>query len=289
MKKSKASRYSRYYISFIIIFIIGSAFFLLHHIHGQGHTPERTSLKYGNDPKQTLDLYRPDEISGKKFPVIIYVHGGGWTGGDKSNVAEKTAYFTHKGYVFISLNYRLYPKASYTDMADDVAKAVKWIYDHAGQYHLDRGKLNLMGHSAGGHLVMLIGTNPKYLHNAGLSLQSIHSIVCLEGPVDLNDFISRLSQYKKVFGSDPKVWAEASPVTYASNKNLPPMFMVAHGNRSIAGFIEKARIAGNTVESFSVRTLSNSGVTAELGSVSGSEEAKNMTNAVTAFLKKYNP
>jgi acetyl esterase/lipase len=291
MEKSESHRHTGRYISLVILLIvvIGSAFYFLQHTYGQGRAPEHVSLKYGNDPKQTLDLYSSNVSSSKKLPVIIYVHGGGWTGGDKSNVAEKPAFFTNKGYVFISINHRLSPKVTYNEMANDVAEAVKWVYDHGEQYQIDRSKLNLMGHSSGGHLVMLIGTNPKYLNSVGLSPQSIKSIVSLEGPLDLTDFIRRMGSYKKVFGTDQKVWAEASPVTYASNKNLPPMFLVAHGNRSIAAFVNKTLSAGNTVDSFDAQTLSHSGVTAELGSSSGSEEAKNMTNAVVAFLKKYNP
>jgi acetyl esterase/lipase len=278
----------RRFLSFAVLFIlvIGSAVYFFQHTHGQ--EMEHLNVKYGDDPKQSLDVYSPTVGKGKKLPVILYVHGGGWTGGDKSNVAEKPSFFTNKGYVFVSVNHRLSPKASYVEMANDVSSAVKWVYDNADTYQIDRSKINLMGHSAGGQLVMLVGTNPEYLNKVGLTPQSLKSIVSLEGPLDLTDFIQRMSSYKKVFGNDQQVWAEASPLTYAANKSLPPMFLVAHGTRSIAAFVDSAKKAGNTVDSFTVQTLSHSGVTEYLGSSKGSEEAKNMTNAVVAFLKKNN-
>ncbi|WP_376767971.1 alpha/beta hydrolase [Neobacillus endophyticus] len=291
LKIGKFLHYKGNYILFSIVLIalIGSGFYFSHHTSGQVQIPKHVSLKYGPDSKQSLDLYAPAVNRSKKLPVIIYVHGGGWSGGDKSNVAEKPAFFTNNGYVFISINHRLSPKVSYVDMADDVAESVKWVYDNAAKYQIDRRKLNLMGHSSGGHLVMLIGTNPAYLNRVGLSPQSINSIISLEGPLDLTAFIQRMGSYKKVFGNDQKVWAEASPVTYASNKKLPPMFLVAHGNGSIASFVDQAKGSGNTIESFSVQTLTHSGVTAVLGASNASDEAKKMTNAVSAFLKKYNP
>jgi acetyl esterase/lipase len=273
-------------LAILLVLVICSAFYFFQYAQGQEIKP--LNYKYGNDPKQTLTIYSSNVGISKKLPVIIYVHGGGWSGGDKDNVADKPSFFTNKGYVFVSVNYRLSPKVTYNEMASDVASAVKWVYDNADKYHMDNTRVNLMGHSAGGHLVTLIGTNPIYLNSVGLSPQSVNSIVNLEGPLDLTDFIHRIGSYKKVFGNDKKVWAEASPVTYAANKNLPPLFLVANGKRSIAAFVDAARNAGNSVDYFECRTLSHSQVTKLLGSSKASEEAKTMTNAVAAFLKKYN-
>ncbi|MGG5252391.1 alpha/beta hydrolase fold domain-containing protein [Neobacillus sp. SM06] len=247
------------------------------------------NIQYGDKLEQKLDIYMPQRIPiGKKLPVILYVHGGGWTGGNKENVAEKPNFFIKKGYVFISINHRLSPKATYEEMASDVALAIKWVDSHAGEYQLDRRKINLMGHSAGGHLIMLVGTNPKYLQKAGLSPQSIHSIVNLEGPVDLVEFIQWLGSYKKVFGADPKVWKQASPLAYAAEKNLPPMLLVTRRAASVAGFVKRTQLAGNRVEVFESKTLTHSEVTKLLGDSHASGEAKEMTSAVETFLKDKN-
>lgn len=288
MEMGKILNKTRIYISILIllVLVIGSKVYFIEHANGQG--VKNLNLKYGENAKQTLDLYAPNVKSGEKLPVIIYVHGGGWSGGDKDNVAEKPSFFTNKGYVFVSLNYRLSPKVTYEEMAKDVSLAVKWIYDSAGEYHIDNNKINLMGHSAGGHLVMLIGTNPKYLNIVGLSQKSLNSIVNLDGPLDLTDFIQRFNTYKKVFGNDQKIWAEASPISYAANKNLPPMFIVTRRKDSISTFIQTTTNVGNTVDFFEGKALSHSGVTKFLGAANSSEEAKNMTNEIVTFLKKYN-
>ncbi|MEH7109640.1 alpha/beta hydrolase [Bacillus sp. JJ1764] len=243
------------------------------------------NIHYGKHTKQTLDIYRAN--TEKKSPVIIYVHGGSWTAGDKNNVSKKPLFFTNQGFVFVSVNYRLFPEASYHQMTDDLSSAIKWIYDHADHYEIDKTRINLMGHSAGGHLVTLIGTNPKYLNKVGLSPLSVRSIIDLEGPVDLSLLVSRDAKFKRVFGDNKMDWAEASPLAYAKNQ-YAPLFLVNHRDSSIKTFLEVASSAGNTVKYFECRTLSHRGITKELGSTTTSEEAKDLTNAVVDFLKTYN-
>lgn len=271
----------------ILFFLILLGFIYL--LWNDGKPVKESGIHYGNQPEQTLDVYLPKEVPAKKrLPVILYAHGGGWTGGDKGNVAEKPAYFTRKGFIFVSINYRLSPKATYDQMANDIAGAVEWLIFHKDLYPIDPAKINLMGHSAGGHLMMLVGTNPKYLHRTGLSMQSIHSIVNLEGPVDLAAFIQRMGGYKKVFGNDPGVWVKASPLAYAATKNLPPMMFVTRRESAVAEFVKRSRKVGNRAKIFEASTLSHTEVTKLLGDRGASAEAKQMTDAVTAFLKEYN-
>lgn len=283
-------------LSLIIFLLIAGGFSFYHSFANQAFKPfnlkqsgsKQLNIKYGKSKNQALDLYSPKVQNGKKMPVIIYVHGGGWSGGTKSNVDDKPAFFVNKGYVFVSVEHRFSPQVKYEQMAEDISSAVKWIYSHAEEYQIDTNRINLMGHSSGGHLVMLITTNPKYLNSVGLSPSSISSVVSLEGPLNLTDFIQRMGTYKKVFGNDKKVWEEASPETYAGNKNLPPMLLVVRGKSSINAFMEKAKTVGNKVSYFECGSLSHSDVTNLLGSNKGSAEAKNMTMAVDEFLTKYN-
>jgi len=285
METGKIQLKLRLLLSFIVVLMtfLGSTFYYFHLVHGQ--EMEKSNLKYGSNPKQVLDVYTPKVQNSEKLPVIIYAHGGGWNGGDKTNVSAKPDFFTKKGYAFVSINYRLSPDATYEEMANDVSHAIKWVYENANKYHFDRTKINLMGHSSGGHLIMLIATNPDYLNQEGLSSQTIHSIINIEGPLNLPSFIKRFGSYKKVFGNDQEVWEKASPSTYAANKNLPPIFLIAHGKNSVEPFMSTAIRAGNTVEYFEAKTLSHSQLTQLLGT-SYTAEAANMTNAVVKFLKK---
>lgn len=282
--------------SLIILLLIAGGLYFYHSYSNQSFKPfnlkkngsKQLNIKYGTSKNQSLDLYSPKVQNNKKMPVIIYVHGGGWSGGTKSNVDDKPSFFVNKGYVFVSVDHRFSPHVQYEQMAADVSSAVKWVYNHAAEYQIDTTRMNLMGHSSGGHLIMLLATNPKYLKSVGLSPSSISSVVSLEGPINLTDFLQRLGTYKKVFGNDKKVWEEASPETYAGNKNLPPMLLVTRNKSSIEAFLEKAKKAGNKVSFFECRSLSHSDVTNLLGSNKGSAESKNMTITVDKFLSKYN-
>ncbi|WP_034671981.1 alpha/beta hydrolase [Ectobacillus panaciterrae] len=244
-----------------------------------------SNITYGEDG-QALDLYTP---KGTNIPVILYVHGGGWSGGGKENVSAKPAFFAKNGYAFISVNYRLHPKASYEEMAQDVVTALRWVYENADKYNLDQERINLMGHSAGGHLIMLIGTNPKYLQASNLPAGIIHSLVDLDGPVDLESFIQRFPSYKKVFGENKEEWAMASPITYAGHQQLPPSFFVtSKQNTSTLRFIDIVKQNRNEASFYGYTNISHSDVTKLIGVPSAGTEAREITNAMLTFLNTHN-
>jgi acetyl esterase/lipase len=270
-----------WYLSLFIFTLL--AFAALSTTQSCGQELQQLNIKYGSDAKQALDLYIPK--NNKDSPVIIYVHGGGWMRGDKADVGDKADFFTNKGYVFVSVNYRLFPNTTYKEMATDVAAAVKWVYDHADPYQIDKKRMNLMGHSAGGHLVTLIGSNQDYLKQAGLPPGAIRSIVNLDGPIDLAEFLQRNEKYKAVFGEDYQVWTEASPITYAARQHLPPILLVSPKRPSMSSFIERT---DQKAKLFEIHSLTHGEIKRLLGSGNASAEAKNMTNAVTEFLDSIN-
>jgi len=247
------------------------------------------NVHYAKDDRQTLDIYTPQTNEGEKHPVLIYLHGGGWTSGDKSRAASKPAFFTENGYVFVSVNYRLHPDVQYEEMADDAAKAVKWVMDHADEYQIDPSKINVMGHSAGGHLAALIAANPVYLNRVGLTPASLNSIVVLDGPLDMKRFIEAIPSYQKVFGSDEKVWTEASPLSYINNSKLPPAYLVTRWeDPAVYKFAETVNKAKATDFVYRVNSLSHSDLNKMFGSPDAPAEAQNLTKAVMAFLEKEN-
>lgn len=198
----------------------------------------KTDIAYGNDPLQKLDIYAP---RGRKTlkPVLIFVHGGAWQHGDKS-MAKKHhgSFYANHDIVFVSVNYRLGPKDVHPAQAVDNAAAVKWVYDHIGEYGGDKNNIYISGHSAGAHLVALIATDPKYLQAHGLSPTLFKAVIPNDtGSFDFNDPIEKgrfLVQPKidEVFGTDPNGLAEASPITYArSTKNLPRFIIFVTSER----------------------------------------------------------
>ena len=109
----------------------------------------------------SLDVYAPRD--GKDLPVVVWIHGGGWRIGDKRAVQLKPRAFNERGFVLVSINYRLYPDAVYAEQAGDVARAVRWVVDHAGEHGGSPQRIYLLGHSAGAHLAALTAINERYL------------------------------------------------------------------------------------------------------------------------------
>jgi acetyl esterase/lipase len=116
----------------------------------------KTDISYGDHPLQKLDLYLPDAPS--KAPVMVYIHGGGWAKGDKAAVGLKPAFFNGKGWIFVSVNYRLLPEGKHPANVGDVALALAKVHDQVAEKGGDPGKLFVMGHSAGAHLAALVAT-----------------------------------------------------------------------------------------------------------------------------------
>ena len=181
--------------------------------------------------RQALDVYAPTE--GKGHPVVFWIHGGGWQGGDKSEVNSKPRAFVDKGFVFVSTNYRLLPKVTINQMAGDVAKAIRWARDHAKEYGGDPDTIFVTGHSAGAQLAALVCTDERYLKAEGMSLAGIKGCVPVDGDTyDVPMQIATVEQpraerYKVKFG-DAESRKDLSPVTHtAKGKNIPP-FLILH-------------------------------------------------------------
>ena len=102
------------------------------------------------EQRRTLDVYTTTES--KNQPIVFWIHGGGWQRGDKSDVAAKPWAFLDRGFVFVSTNYRFVPNVTIKQIAEDLAKAIRWIHDHAREYGGDPKTIFVMGHSAGASL-----------------------------------------------------------------------------------------------------------------------------------------
>src|SRR5947209_3768613 len=129
--------------------------------------------------RQALDLYAPAE--GKGHPVVFWIHGGGWQAGKKIEVQAKPQAFVDRGFVFVSAGYRLLPEATVKEMAGDVARALHWVHDHAGDYGGDPDTIFVTGHSAGAQLAALVCTDDRYMKAEGLSLSDIKGCVPVDG------------------------------------------------------------------------------------------------------------
>ncbi|CAL75393.1 putative para-nitrobenzyl esterase [Bradyrhizobium sp. ORS 278] len=202
-----------------------------------GQNAPAAEYVYGADPLQTLDYWQAR--AGVAAPLIVFVHGGGWKRGDKRNAtgAEKVAHLLAQGYAFASIDYRLVPEATVEQQASDVAAAVAWLRTNSERLGINPARIVLMGHSAGAHLVALVGTDPRYLRAVGLSLRDVSGIIALDGAC--YDVARQLSDsgrfmidtYIQAFGTDPARQRALSPTLQAAKPNAPA-FLILHVDRA---------------------------------------------------------
>lgn len=185
-----------------------------------GAAPE---FSYGVDPLQRLDYFPAPEA---RAPLVLFIHGGAWTAGDKRTAAgSKAEHFTANGIAFASVNYRLVPEVDVAEQARDIARATAWLRKDAARLGFDPDRIVLMGHSAGAHLAALLATDPSYMVDAGVPFGAIRGAVLLDGagydiPERMRDaglFERRL--YARAFGDDPEQWRRLSPAEHAARPN----------------------------------------------------------------------
>lgn len=191
--------------------------------------------KLAKEPRlNALDVYMPKK--GSKSPVIIWVHGGLWAFGDKSDVGIKPAFFTEKGFIFVSINHRLSPDIKHPGHMQDVAHALVWVYNNIVHYSGDPEKIFLMGYASGAQMSVMITVNKKYLDEAQGSLDMIKGVISVDGlGFDVAKIIPDNNNKVKdwcldTFGLTEKEWQEASPVTHIKpGITVPPMFVAYSG------------------------------------------------------------
>lgn len=228
----------------------------------------------------SLDIYHFGERGALK-PVVIYVHGGGFVVGDKANnMINKVNLFSSLNYILISVNYRLTPavystdpnRVMYPDHHNDVADAVKWVYDNIENYGGNNQKIALLGHSAGAQLIALIGTSALFLPPRGLPLNGIKGVACID--TDGYDVVARCNEnnqvYLNAFGHTGTGWFEASPINNLFNGTDYPNFFIAKRGDNIRvananSFITKLQSVGVSVKDITANAYNHEGINNAIG------------------------
>ena len=205
-------------------------------------------IEFGITPEKRLllDLYLPDDGTPRPFPLIVWIHGGGWMGGSKDGCYLGN--MPESGIAVASISYRLSGEAKFPACIHDCKTAIRWLRAHADEYGFDTERVGVAGHSAGGHLAALVGTSgdvPGLEGDGGYREQSTQVIAACDmcGPTDfwrVDDCPNTLPAR----GSDDTVYAQliggniedhpdkvnaANPITYVSS-DTPP-FLIVHGDK----------------------------------------------------------
>jgi acetyl esterase/lipase len=194
---------------------------------------------YGPLPAQRLDVLYPDGAGpggSQILPGVIFFHGGGWTGSDKTGAPFWVNRYLSHGFVVATVEYRRADGSATGAIApaavEDALLAAKWFWDHLDYYHVDRTKYVASGGSAGGHLALMVGmaTAAAQAGPVNPTDYRIAAIVNGYGPTDVADLIERNISFaiKWLPANTPNrdaIAARMSPMTYVRN-DIPPLLTV---------------------------------------------------------------
>lgn len=183
-------------------------------------------------------------------PIVLYVHGGGWLRGDRSAVGDKARWSAARGYLFVSVGYRLLPEVRHPGHTADLAAAIAWLHRHAGEYGGDPERLFLVAHSVGAHLAALVATDERFLGAHGLPLSALAGVATLDtNAFDLPALLQALPAdrrllYRLEFGSAAGDLVAASPRRHvAPGKGIPPFLLLTAGDSTTRAQAELQRAA----------------------------------------------
>ncbi|MFZ5668047.1 MAG: alpha/beta hydrolase [Pseudomonadota bacterium] len=191
-----------------------------------------TTLALGPHPRQAVDVYERPGL--RDAPVLMFVHGGGWSIGDRRHVNSLPAYAERHGLLLISVGYRLAPEVDAGGCAEDVASACAWAMENAARFGGAPARVFLAGHSAGAHLAALVGVDGGYLGAHGRAPSDMAGVIPVDGAgydaVAQMAFLGEgpgllATMYRQAFGARA---AALSPTLLARAGQAYPPFLIFH-------------------------------------------------------------
>lgn len=248
------------------------------------------NVAYGHHAKQMMDVYFPSKplADQKNAPLMVMVHGGAWSIGDKNNttvIKNKVDYWGQRGWIFISINYRLVPEATVQQQTQDVAAALIYIQNHASDWHADPTQLVLMGHSAGAHLVSLLSTRPSWLIAQPRVWRTTIALDSAAYNIEKIMQTRHARFYDQAFGTQPSNWKALSPVLQI-HQSLPAFLAVCSTIRpdqpciQAQQFIQQAQSVGTQAQLLAI-PLSHTEINNSLG------KNYKYTEAVNQFIQTH--
>lgn len=254
--------------------------------------PGAVEISYGSDAKQRFDFW-PAPRGAAKPGLVVFIHGGGWSIGDKaSGTGTKPVFYNGLGYAFASLNYRLVPDVTVDQQAGDIAAALATLRRDAGKLGFAADNIVVMGHSAGAHLAALVASDTSYFEKAGVPVKSVKGTILLDGAgydvaKQMEGKKNRIQRsfYEPAFGNDPNFHRAMSPITHVGAPNAPQWLILFSDSRDTAreqsqAFGEALKASGEWVDVQAVPDSTHMSVNNDAG-VADSFVGK----AIAGFLK----
>lgn len=210
---------------------IAQNFKLFTPLHGQSTVPTidvERDLRYGPDERNRLDVFLPEDEDNAPKPVLIFMHGGGFIGGDKSLPAAPFwsnvgIWAARHGLVGVNITHRLAPQHQWPAGSEDVAAAVKWVRENIAKYGGDPNRIFVMGQSAGGAHVAQYLAHERF---ASADRQALAGAILVSGLYDTNT-MDKNPLFKAYFGEDAKLYAERSAVPGVAETTVPLLVVLA--------------------------------------------------------------
>lgn len=186
-----------------------------------GTTLVAEAIAYGPDPRQRLDIYAP-EGTNAGLPILLFVNGGSWNDGARGDYEFAGRAFAARGYLTITMDYRILPQNQFPAFVQDVALAIAWAQKEGEHYGGDPKRIFAVGHSAGAYNLSLAVLDKHYLREAGADPKALRAIATLAGPFDFLPLDTRVTidTFGKV--ADP---ATTQPINYVSAE-APPFLLL---------------------------------------------------------------
>jgi acetyl esterase/lipase len=183
----------------------------------------------GRDLK--LDLFKPKAASAP-LPTVVYVHGGGWRGGTRTQFARHAVHMATLGFAGVTIEYRLSGEAKYPAALEDVRAAVRWVRSRQG---VDAERVGAAGGSAGGHLVAMLGAAVEQGSRVR-AVAAFNPVIDLAAAGQANPTGAGgaiLGFLGATYAEKPELWKEASPITHVSKKAAPMLLLHGTGDKTV--------------------------------------------------------
>jgi len=209
-----------------------SGFDVLNLLAPRGDFSVAADIAYGSDARQKLDVVSPkNRIAGIKYPVVIFLYGGGWTSHSRREYRFAGEALASKGLVAVVADYRLFPEVKFPAPNTDAALALRWTRDHIAEYHGDPDAIFVMGHSAGAHIGALLSLDPSYARAVGVPDGTIKGFIGLAGPYAMVP--SQVASVRDIFAGLPDENV-ARPVRFVSTAAPPALLLYGLDDKTVA-------------------------------------------------------
>jgi acetyl esterase/lipase len=199
-----------------------------------------------------LDLFLP-KSGDRPFPAVVYLHGGGWSGGNRNQFHRQAAHMATRGVTGACVQYRLSGEAKYPAAIEDARAAVRWLRENAMKYRIDVERIGAAGGSAGGHLAALLGTTEPRVRAVAAFNPVLDLPALAPAAGSANNAIAAF--VGATYLENAKLWTDASPITHASRRSAP--ILILHGTadatvpyQQAVDMLKKLKDAGATAELF---------------------------------------